>query len=222
MGMSWDERYSQSLQQSELMFSNEPAVALARVFNAYPQLTHCATSRPYAIDLGAGEGRHAYMLASLGYRVSAVDISRVAVEAGRRRFKAIDEGDVSTSSGFAALPDVRVSDVVTWAYGDALTWQAPEPADLVMTTFLHLPPQQFHLSVARMCSWLAPGGHIVLVGHSRLQIDRDVKGPSDPAKLWLAGEVADIVLAAECQVLAADDIERFPGQSIDTVVVARR
>src|SRR3954464_5017625 len=72
-----------------------------------------------AVDLAAGEGRHALWLAGLGWRVTAVDFS-----------------DVGLARGWAQPGANRVP----WVPGDVARGAAePESLDLVVVAYLHLP-----------------------------------------------------------------------------------
>ena len=69
----WDERYARGEHASE-----EPHLLLS-----HAALEHFRPGR--ALDLASGAGRNALFLASLGWRVVAVDSSRVGVELTRER-----------------------------------------------------------------------------------------------------------------------------------------
>ncbi|PLW74405.1 class I SAM-dependent methyltransferase, partial [Streptomyces sp. DJ] len=68
----WDERYA----SRELVWGAEPNRWLVR------EVEDLAPGR--ALDLAAGEGRNALWLADRGWRVTAVDFSRTALDRGRR------------------------------------------------------------------------------------------------------------------------------------------
>lgn len=72
----WDERYARGEHASE-----EPHRLLS-----HAALEHFPAGR--ALDLASGAGRNALFLASLGWRVVAVDSSRVGVELTRQRAQA--------------------------------------------------------------------------------------------------------------------------------------
>ncbi|MDP9220989.1 MAG: class I SAM-dependent methyltransferase, partial [Actinomycetota bacterium] len=100
-----------------------------------------------------------------GWAVTAVDFSVVGIELGR-----------------TLEAQVRVQPI-TWVVADLRTWApGPEPDpgqpghaayDLVLCAFVHLDPPDF----ARARTWLAPGGHLVVVSHGPGAPD----GPSNPA-----------------------------------------
>ncbi|MFC8128343.1 class I SAM-dependent methyltransferase [Streptomyces sp. NPDC057302] len=133
----WDERY----QQSGRLWSGEPNAALVRETEG---LTPGS-----ALDLGCGEGGDAIWLARQGWRVTATDISRVAL--GRAAEHAAQEG---------------VADRVDWQQHD-LGESAPAGSyDLVSAQFLHsmhdMPREEILRSAAAA---VAPGGTLLIVGH---------------------------------------------------------
>jgi SAM-dependent methyltransferase len=125
-----------------------------------------------ALDLGAGDGRNAVWLASRGWRVTAVDFSRVGLDRAR------------------ALAD-RAGVDVEWVLADLLVW-TPQPRgfDLVCLFFIHLPPAERRVVYERAADGVAPGGTLLIVGHDRSNLGRGTSGPQDPALLFTAGEVA--------------------------------
>jgi SAM-dependent methyltransferase len=96
-----------------------------RVWSAAPNAWVATTIRGWftgrALDLGAGEGRHAVWLAALGWQVTAVDFSAVGIERGR-----------------TGAQEVGVD--VDWVVADVRTWEPPAGAtfDLVLLAYLHL------------------------------------------------------------------------------------
>ncbi|MGW4481092.1 class I SAM-dependent methyltransferase [Rhodococcus triatomae] len=115
-----------------------------------------------AVDLACGDGRHARWLARMGWTVTAVDHSEVAIEQAREK-----DAD--------GLIDWRVADVTDWAPDRAV--------DLALLSFLHLPTDDLRALVARAAGWLAPGGRLLYLGHSSENYHRGVGGPPDPAIL---------------------------------------
>jgi len=100
-----------------------------------------------ALDLGTGEGRNAVWLAEQGWRVTAVDFSRVALDRG------------------AAIAQRSGVDV-EWVHAD-LTQYRPAAAafDLVVILYLHLPPDARRGVLGQAMSALRPGGRLLIVGH---------------------------------------------------------
>lgn len=146
----WDRRYA----GSELVWSAGPNRFVAE------ELTGTAPGR--ALDLAAGEGRNAIWLAELGWRVTAVDFSAVAIGKARK---------------LAAARGADV-DLVT---ADLLAYRPEEAAyDLVLIVYLHLPPGEFADVLGRAVAALAPGGTLLVVGHDVSNLTEGVGGPQDP------------------------------------------
>src|SRR5919199_6185763 len=125
---SWEERYGAA-----------PALWSGR---ANPQLVaEAAGLTPgRALDAGAGEGGDALWLAGRGWRVTAVDLSEVALERGAR-----------------AAAERGLADRVEWRQAD-LTQQPPEPGtyDLVTAAFLHPAADVRERVVAGLAAAVAP------------------------------------------------------------------
>ncbi|MEU1482512.1 class I SAM-dependent methyltransferase [Streptomyces sp. NPDC005752] len=134
----WDDRY----RESNRIWSGNPNVALVR------EVEGLAPGR--ALDLGCGEGADAVWLARFGWKVTATDISRVALE--RAAVHAADAG---------------VADRIDWQWHD-LGASFPEGEyDLVSAQFLHsmgdLPRERI---LRQAASVVAPGGVLLVVGHA--------------------------------------------------------
>lgn len=159
---TWDARY----RESELVWSAGPNQFVAdRVARL--------TGRPgTAVDLAAGEGRNALWLAREGWVVTAVDFSREGLAKGQR---------------LAAADPPPMP--VTWEVGDALTWQAPEPVDLVVVAYLQLPPAERSAAMRNAWSMVAPGGLLLVVAHDSINPTLGSGGPQDPEVLYTAGDV---------------------------------
>ncbi|KQX10735.1 SAM-dependent methyltransferase [Streptomyces sp. Root431] len=100
-----------------------------------------------ALDLGCGPGRNALYLASLGFDVTAVDLSPTAIAWAEERAREAGAENV----GFVC--------------GDAFGSAALEgPYDLVYDSgcFHHLPPHRRVSYLALLDRVLAPGGHFAL------------------------------------------------------------
>ncbi len=152
-----------------------------------------------AVDLGCGNGRNAVWLARRGWHVEAVDISAVGIEQAQQRSE-------------------RDGVHVAWEAGDALTWSPAEPLDLVLVVYLHMEMPELIGLLARAATWLAPGGRLLYIGHSRTNIERGVGGPSNPDVL---AEIAELAQAAEgLRVLALAHLlrETDTGTAIDILL----
>ena len=185
----WDERYAQRQQWSE-----GPNDLVAGLLAGLPPGT--------AVDVAAGEGRHALWLASLGWSVTAVDFSAVGIGRGRSRPGA---------------------EAVTWVAADVLTWAAPPSSlDLVLVAYLHLPAADMSTLLDRAVGWLRPGGRFLLLGHDRDNLARGVGGPQDPEILHSTDRLAPV--AARLDVDRLEQVQRptAEGTAIDVLLWGRR
>lgn len=135
----WDARYA----GSDRVWSGNPNDVLVREAGGLKPGT--------ALDLGCGEGADAVWLARRGWRVTAVDISRVALEraAGHAEAEGIAEG------------------LIDWQRHDLGVTFPEGTYDLVSAQFLHSPndmPRERILRAAAAA--VAPGGVLLVVGHA--------------------------------------------------------
>jgi SAM-dependent methyltransferase len=179
----WDRRYA----RIDRLWSTEPNTTVAQVLSSLPP--------GRALDLGAGEGRHAVWLSRRGWQVTAVDFSRVGIDRGR-----------------------AVDPHVDWVVADVLTWSPPDIAehDLVLVSYLHLPTDVF----ARARGWLAPGGRLVVIGHALRNLTDGVGGPSDPRLLHTPEQLAAAADAMEVERLGEVLRHTPDGIAIDLCLVA--
>ena len=159
-----------------------------------------------ALDLACGEGQNAIWLASLGWDVTAVDYSEVAIAKASARAE---------------------RDGVTVEFTSAnLVAYEPEQAayDLVLVLYLHIPSTQRGAVHAKASAALAPGGTFLLLGHDRANLTDGVGGPSDPDLLYTAGEIAAELpeLEIEKATTVLRDVDGEDRDAIDTIVRARR
>jgi 2-polyprenyl-3-methyl-5-hydroxy-6-metoxy-1,4-benzoquinol methylase len=154
------------------------------------------------IDVAAGDGRNAIWLAERGWSVTAVDFSEVAVELGK-----------------------SISDQVEFVVGDVRTWKTDDRFDLVLISYLQLPPEEMKPVVAACSSWLTPEGELFMIGHDRSNIEHGTGGPQVPEILWDVREMTswlDGLTLIEAQVVrrpvATDDGRVY---ARDTLVRAR-
>ncbi|MFO7294191.1 MAG: class I SAM-dependent methyltransferase [Acidimicrobiia bacterium] len=155
-----------------------------------------------ALDLACGEGRNAVWMAEQGWEVTGVDFSGVAIN--RARGMAVQRG-----------VEVRFVDA------DLREWEPRHPFDLVLIAYLHLPEPDRSRMMEKATSWVAPGGHLLLVGHD--VATAGVSGPPDPEVLWDPETAAR--LAGDLEVLFAESRPRETDTgetALDTVMLARR
>ena len=185
----WDARYGTRRQWSE-----GPNTLVAELLGDLPPGT--------AADLAAGEGRHALWLASLGWDVTAVDFSVVAVRRGR------------------AQPG---ADRVRWVVADVLQFSAPSASlDLVLLAYLHLPTADLTGLLVRAVEWLRPGGRMLVLGHDLDNLTRGVGGPQEPGILHSADRLASVAARLEVDRLGQVERRTPEGTAIDTVLWGRR
>ena len=166
-----------------------------------------------ALDVGAGEGADAIWLAEHGWKVTAVDLSSVALDRGRQRAE-----------------EVGVADRITWRQADLTTWTPPAGAfDLVTAHYLHPPPEARSTVYAAIAGAVAPGGTLLLVGHHPSDMDAGVGRPRWPEMFATAEELAATTLDDGWTVVATDarprqvtDHDGNAATAHDAVLVARR
>ena len=185
----WDERYAEKQQ-----WSAEPNRLVAELLEGLPP--------GKAVDLAAGEGRHALWLAGLGWQVTAVDFSAVGLGRGAAQHGA---------------------ERVTWVTADVTTWTAPPAsADLMVVAYLHLPEPDTVDVLTRAVGWLRPGGRLLVLGHDVANIACGVGGPQEPSILHSVERLAPVA-----ELLTVDRLERVPretpaGTALDTLLWGRR
>jgi len=192
----WDELYG----EREQLFSGNPNGVLVAEVRGLPP--------GRALDAGAGEGADAIWLARRGWRVTATDISRVALT---RAAKAAAEAAVE----------------VAWTHADLLA--APPDAgayDLVSAQYLPIPHQPDHAAVRGLLAAVAPGGTLLFVHHDPAKQPEDWQGP-DIGEFYQPREVA--ALLGDGWTIEADETRPRtaaapPGthHTRDTVLRARR
>ncbi|MGH2940968.1 MAG: SAM-dependent methyltransferase [Solirubrobacterales bacterium] len=135
---AWDERYSGDGQ----IWSGEPNVQLvAEAADLVPGT---------ALDLGCGEGGDVIWLARRGWTVTGADFSAAGLTRAAR---------LAEDAGVAGRTD--------WWRVDAREFDAGGRSfDLVSTQYLHPPDGGMVDVVGRLAAAVAPGGHLLVVGHA--------------------------------------------------------
>ena len=143
-----------------------------------------------ALDVGCGEGADAIWLAQRGWRVTAVDVSTVALERGAAHAR-----DVSA----------EVAQRIIWLHANLTQWVPPAASyDLVSAQFMHLPTVQRGGLHGRLAESVAPGGTLLVVGHHPSDLQTAVPRPSVAGLLFTSFEVADS-LPKEQWVIVVDE-----------------
>lgn len=155
-----------------------------------------------ALDLGAGEGRNAIWLAQRGWSVTAVDYSDVAVERGRERGRRLG-----------------VAGSITWSTEDLSDYRpTPGAFDMVLSLFLHLPPDQRQIVLHRAAEALALGGTILVVGYDRTHATEGKGGVRDNELLFSPEDIIK-----ELGGLHVQRAERVRvGEAVDAIVRAQK
>lgn len=158
---SWDDRY----ESRDAVWSGRPNGALTvEVDGLEPG---------QALDVGCGEGGDAVWLAARGWRVTAVDVSRVALQRAAEHAQ-----------------DGRIA----WEHGD-LTVKSPPPRSFGLISAQYFPLLKTNERAARgLVDAVAAGGTLLYVGHDLSDFDahdhdHEWDGP-DPREYFMPGEIA--------------------------------
>jgi SAM-dependent methyltransferase len=195
----WDERYS----GTEFEWTTQPNQFVA---------AELAGLRPgQAIDLAAGEGRNTVWLAERGWRVTAVDFSRVGLEKGQK---------LSAARG---IDPARVD----WIVADLRDYEPGRGAyDLALIAYLQVGRQLRAAVLARAAAALRPGGTVFVVGHDLANLTEGVGGPQDPQVLYspdaVSAELSGLTVVRAERVHRTVDREGGPVTAVDTLVRAVR
>ena len=195
----WDERYS----GTEFEWTMQPNEFVAAELAGLPP--------GRALDLAAGEGRNTVWLAERGWRVTAVDFSRVGLEKGR---------ELSAARGVDQAQ-------VDWVVADLRDYEPGRGAyDLVLIAYFQAGPHLRATVMARAAGALAPGGTAFVVGHDLTNLADGVGGPQDPEVLYTPAAVSAELTGLH--IVRAERVQRIvsresgPAAAIDTLVRAVR
>jgi 2-polyprenyl-3-methyl-5-hydroxy-6-metoxy-1,4-benzoquinol methylase len=192
----WDERYG----SADKIWSGQPNTQL---------VAHVSDLPPGdALDVGSGEGADAIWLAMRGWRVTAVDVSGVALERAAR-----------------AAAAKGVQSVITWEQRDMLSWEPGSARfDLVSAQFMHLPRPAQDAMHTRLAAAVRPGGTLLIVGHLHDELHAHIAPRFRPAE-----EIAAELDPATWEVIVATAVGRSgtgpdskPVQLSDSVLRAVR
>jgi 2-polyprenyl-3-methyl-5-hydroxy-6-metoxy-1,4-benzoquinol methylase len=160
----WDERYRS---HTALWSGNPNAHLVTEVANLTPGT---------ALDVGCGEGADAIWLASSGWRVTAIDLSTVALQRG-----------AANAEGAGADVAARIE----WVHCDVTAWESgPERYDLVTAHYLHLLLAPRQAMVDRLAAVVAPGGTLLIVAHHPSDLETTMARPNIPDLFFTGDDIA--------------------------------
>lgn len=190
----WDRRY----QAASWLWTSEPN----------PLVAEFATGLPpgRAVDLGAGEGRNAVWLAKRGWRVTALDVSGVAL---------------ARAAGRAAEAGVELDCI----QADWREYRSdPSSFDLAVISFMHPKPDERAWMFGLAGEALVPGGHLFVVGVDLTEHGR--RGPGDADRLYTRERLLGALPGFEVRRCESVTYEAQSGDGlrrvVDVVAVAQR
>jgi SAM-dependent methyltransferase len=195
----WDARYS----GDEFERSMHPNRFVAAELDGVPP--------GRALDLAAGEGRNSVWLAERGWRVTAVDFSRVGLDSGRELSAAhgVDDGQVD------------------WVVADLSAYSPARSAfDLVLVAYLQVGSALRARVLAGAAAALVPGGTLLVVGHDLANLTEGVGGPSSPEVLYTPQAITAALPGL--RIIRAERVRRrverdgAQATAVDTLVRAER
>jgi SAM-dependent methyltransferase len=188
----WDARY----EAKGALWGAEPNQFLAQIAEVLEPGT--------ALDLGCGQGRNSFWLASRGFTVTGLDLSPIAIE-----------------QATAVAEELGVD--VSFESVDLTTWDpAGRVWDLVVLTYLHLSGERRPVVHGAAKRAVAPGGRLIVIAHHLDNFENGVGGPPVPELLFteqqLAGDFSDLEILRNEKVVRTTE----EGDAIDLVFMAVR
>ena len=194
----WDERYRHHTHRTSGDQPNEVLV------------TEIGGQTPgSALEIGCGEGTDAIWLAANGWRVTAIDISQVALD---RAAAVAGERGVSVEWVCAAFGDTPVE---------------PAASDLVFSLYPALRHDPDGSVIGSLIDTVAPGGTLLFVGHAALDPEDPRSQGFDPADYIQPADVA-ARLDDDWRIVVDETRARTgvtshgPPHSLDTILKAYR
>lgn len=193
----WDEKYG----NRDQVFSGAPNGVLVTEITDLPP--------GQALDVGCGEGADALWLARHGWLVTAVDISRIALQR-------------------AASTGADIDGRVAWTRADLTTVPPPAGAfDLVSVQYFPLPHQPTHTALRGLLAAVAPGGTLLIASHDPADLPPRHEHGFDPSDYYQPADIARL-LDDDWTVLVNETRPRTTPapagthHTHDTVLLARR
>ncbi|MFW5688406.1 MAG: class I SAM-dependent methyltransferase [Spirochaetota bacterium] len=178
----WDERYA----ADDYLFGTEPNGFL---LNVEPELP-----RGEALCYGDGEGRNGVFLATRGHRVTSMDASAVGLEKARR---------LAERNGVAL--SVVQGDLREFDFGR-------ERWDLIVSIFVHLPPELRREVHRRAAAALRPGGCFVIEAYTPEQLEYRTGGPPVRELLMTLDDVRSDLSGLEFEIAREQVRDVIEGQ----------
>lgn len=164
---AWNERYKAATE----LYGAEPNQFLAT------ELSGLSPRR--VLDLACGQGRNSVWLAMQGHEVTGLDLSEVGIRQAQ---------DLAS----------RVGVEVDFQTCDILSEFEPTPSfDLVVLSYLQLPPPMRVVAHQKVVASLAPGGEVFLIAHHADNLEHGVGGPPMPEVLFAEPQLAEDFAALE-------------------------
>ncbi len=168
-----------------------------------------------ALDLAAGEGRNSVWLAARGWRVTAVDFSRVGLDKGRR---------LSADHG---IGDGDGDGQVDWVVADLSEYTPARSAfDLVLIAYLQVGAALRGQVLAGAAAALVPGGTLLVVGHDLANLTEGTGGPSSPDVLYtpeaITAALPGLRICRAERVRRTVERDGEQATAVDTLVRAKR
>lgn len=187
----WETRYG----TDEYVYGTEPNDFLAQAVRDLPPGD--------ALCIADGEGRNGVHLATLGHRVTSVDLTEAGMAKAARL--ATDRGVELTTV---------VADVDEFDLGSG-RW------DLIVSIFAHMPPPIRRRLHERIAGALRPGGRLVLEAYTPDQVGRGTGGPPNPELTMtldiLREELVDMTIESGAEFVRP--VIEGPGHTGDGAVV---
>lgn len=175
---AWEERYSGD---GSVWSGNANAQLVAEASSLTPGT---------ALDVGCGEGGDVIWLAARGWSVTGADFSANGLSRAARHAE-----------------EAGVADHVTWWEVDAREFVADGRSfDLVTTHFLHPPDGGMTEVARRLWDAVAPGGHLLVVGHAP-NAHHTQLSESHRRAMFLAADLLP-ALPSDAEVLVAEERPR--------------
>jgi ubiquinone/menaquinone biosynthesis C-methylase UbiE len=199
----WDERWDERYAATEFDPDRPPNQIVTAEVGALPP--------GRALDLAAGAGRHSVWLAERGWRVTAVDFSRVGLALARK---------LGAARGVAEAQ-------VDWVVADVSDYEPERGAyDLALISYLQAGSEVRATALTRAAAALAPGGTMFVVGFDAANLTEGTGRPRDPDVLYTPEAVrAQLpglrILRAE-RVYHSVQTAAGPATAVGTVVRAVR